>query len=91
MPPTGIPPYIELYQKLDRQQQSVDELPSRLEERMERVLEKKGVAAGNITREMLRVEIRSLLNEVGLQRSMRVQFPQYRPVGGMDAMVVRES
>ncbi|ETL85086.1 hypothetical protein L917_15249 [Phytophthora nicotianae] len=40
---------------------------------------------------MLRVEIRSLLNEVGLQRSMRFQLPQYRPIGGMDAMVVWES
>ncbi|ETL40315.1 hypothetical protein L916_08476 [Phytophthora nicotianae] len=79
MPPTDIPPYIELYQKLDRQQESVDELTSRLEERMERVLEKKGVAAGNITREMLREEIHSFLNEVGLQRSMASPTLQTRP------------
>ncbi|KAG6959263.1 hypothetical protein JG687_00008898 [Phytophthora cactorum] len=33
---------------------------------MEQVLERKGVAAGNITRPMLRYEIQSLLAEVGL-------------------------
>ncbi|EGZ13038.1 hypothetical protein PHYSODRAFT_514739, partial [Phytophthora sojae] len=59
MRPTGIPPYIELYKKLDQQQRSIDELPGKLEQRMEHVLEKKGVAAGNITRELLREEIRS--------------------------------
>ncbi|EGZ29152.1 hypothetical protein PHYSODRAFT_471963 [Phytophthora sojae] len=36
---------------------------------MEKVLEEKGVAAGNITRELLRQEIKALLLEVGLRRT----------------------
>ncbi|KUG01951.1 hypothetical protein AM587_10001959 [Phytophthora nicotianae] len=68
MHPTGIPPYIELYKKLDKQQQSIDLLPDKLEQRMEAILEKKGVAAGNITRDLLHEEIRALLEEVGLQK-----------------------
>ncbi|ETI50850.1 hypothetical protein F441_05686 [Phytophthora nicotianae CJ01A1] len=35
---------------------------------MEHALESKGVAAGNITRELLREEIHNLLAEVSLQR-----------------------
>ncbi|ETO68238.1 hypothetical protein F444_14913 [Phytophthora nicotianae P1976] len=45
MLPTGIPPCIELYKNLDKQQQSIDSLPDKLEQRMEAILEKKGVAA----------------------------------------------
>ncbi|KAG6941530.1 hypothetical protein JG688_00018620 [Phytophthora aleatoria] len=67
MQPTGIPPHIELYKKLDSQQRSIDALLSILEHRMEQVLERKGVVAGNITRQMLRDEIQSLLAEVGLR------------------------
>lgn len=67
MQPTGIPPYIELHKKLDKQQQSIYTLLSILEQRMEQVLERKSVAAGNITRQMLRDEIQSLLAEVGLR------------------------
>lgn len=70
MQPTGIPPYNELYKRLVRQQESIDTLPDKLEERMEQVLEKKGVAAGNITRELLRSEIKALLVEVGLRANV---------------------
>ncbi|ETL44155.1 hypothetical protein L916_05480 [Phytophthora nicotianae] len=40
---------------------------------MEHVLESKGVAAGNITRELLREEIHNLLAEVGLQRNIPIR------------------
>ncbi|ETM50477.1 hypothetical protein L914_05490 [Phytophthora nicotianae] len=40
---------------------------------MEHVLESKGVAAGNITRELLREEIHNLLAEVGLQRNLPIR------------------
>ncbi|ETK88687.1 hypothetical protein L915_07090 [Phytophthora nicotianae] len=72
METTGIPPHIDLYRKLDSQQKSIDALPDMLERRMERVLEEKGVAAGNITRELLRLEIRSMLEDVGLQRAQSI-------------------
>ncbi|OWZ16684.1 hypothetical protein PHMEG_0009481 [Phytophthora megakarya] len=39
MKASGIPPHIELYKKLDKQQQSIDALPSMLEKHMENVLE----------------------------------------------------
>ncbi|ETK93133.1 hypothetical protein L915_03629 [Phytophthora nicotianae] len=45
MNPTGIPPYIELYKNLDKQQQSIDSLPDKREQRVEAILKKKGVAA----------------------------------------------
>ncbi|EGZ25517.1 hypothetical protein PHYSODRAFT_438801, partial [Phytophthora sojae] len=98
MRPTGIPPYIELYKKLDQQQRSIDELPGKLEQRMEHVLEKKGVAAGNITRELLREEIRSLLDEVGLHQrpSINAVVPapvpvhQYHVWGGKFHVLPRE-
>ncbi|OWZ08853.1 LOW QUALITY PROTEIN: hypothetical protein PHMEG_00018539 [Phytophthora megakarya] len=69
MKASGIPPHIELYKKIDKQQQSIDALPSMLEKRMENVLERKGVAAGNITQELLRSEKESLLKDIGLHRS----------------------
>ncbi|EGZ25211.1 hypothetical protein PHYSODRAFT_486064, partial [Phytophthora sojae] len=38
---TGIPPHIELYKKLHNQQKEIDALPGILEQRMEKVLERK--------------------------------------------------
>jgi hypothetical protein len=76
---TGIPPHIELYRKLDMQQKSIDALPELLEERMEQVLEKKGVAAGNITRELLREEIRSLMVDAGMQQNKKNEQVDVRP------------
>ncbi|OWZ03854.1 hypothetical protein PHMEG_00024346, partial [Phytophthora megakarya] len=62
----------DLFRKLDNQQKSIDALPDTLEKCMEKVLEEKGVAAGNITRELLRLEIRSMLQDVGLQRAQSI-------------------
>ncbi|OWZ12508.1 hypothetical protein PHMEG_00014316 [Phytophthora megakarya] len=69
----GIPPHIDLFRKLDDQQKSIDALPGILEKRMEKVLEEKSVAAGNITREFLRLKIRSILQDVGLQRAQSIE------------------
>lgn len=65
--------------KLEIQQKSIDALPGMLEQRMEEVLERKGVAAGNITRDLLRDEIRALLQDVGLQRSKPGDSAQVAP------------
>jgi hypothetical protein len=68
MIPTGIPPHIELYQKIDKLQNSVDELRPSLLEGMGSLLEEKGIAAGNITKDVLEDTIKRVLTQVGLNR-----------------------
>lgn len=65
---TGIPPHVELYKKIDKMQLSIDQLPPVLLEGMSKVLEEKGVAAGNITKQILEDMIKGLLETVGLAR-----------------------
>lgn len=67
--PTGIPPYIEVYKKFDRQQQSINALPDILEARVSKVIEEKGVAAGHVTAATLRSVLSSVLAEVGLRQA----------------------
>lgn len=70
---SGIPPHIYLYKQQHELQEAVDKLPNTLMDGFAKVIEDKGVGAGNITKELLNETIRSLLVEVGLQRPAIVQ------------------
>ncbi|KAG6971862.1 hypothetical protein JG687_00001808 [Phytophthora cactorum] len=61
MKPTGIPPHVELYKQLKCLQSSIDNLPPVLLGGMSNLIEEKGVAAGNITKDMLESTIEILL------------------------------
>ncbi|KAH9148505.1 hypothetical protein AeRB84_008162 [Aphanomyces euteiches] len=65
--PTGIPPHVELYRKLDAARQQILDLPDSIIQGIGRLLEEKGVMAGNITREimeqMLAKAIQTLTNQ----------------------------
>ncbi|ETI37477.1 hypothetical protein F443_16532, partial [Phytophthora nicotianae P1569] len=60
MKPTGVPPHVELYKQLRQVQTSIDNLPPVLLEGMSNLIEEKGVAAGNITKQVLEATIESL-------------------------------
>ena len=49
----GIPPHVELYKRLDKHHESILSLPKIIIEAIDKMLEDKGVQAGNITREYL--------------------------------------
>lgn len=66
MHPTGVPPYIMLYEKLDRQHSTILQLPSEIENRISSLLETCGVAAGNITKGVLESTIASLITKLRL-------------------------
>lgn len=51
--PTGIPPHVELYIKLDAARQQILDLPDSIIQGIGRLLEEKGVMAGNITRDVM--------------------------------------
>jgi len=61
MKPTGIPPHVELYKQLQVMQRSIDDLAPVLLEGISTMIEEKGVAAGNITKELLEATIEKLL------------------------------
>ena len=61
---TGIPPHVEIYKQQQRTLDAVQRLPSTLMDGMAALIEDKGVGAGNITKELLRDTIRSLIAEV---------------------------
>ena len=63
---TGIPPHIELYRKQQETKDAVDKLPQTLFDGFSRILEEKGAAAGNVSREYLEDAIRRLLAEANL-------------------------
>ncbi|KAG2879841.1 hypothetical protein PC119_g19780 [Phytophthora cactorum] len=66
MKATGIPPHVELYKQLLQVQASIDKLPPVILQGISNLIEEKGVAAGNITKQMLETTIESLLERVGL-------------------------
>ncbi|KAG3198457.1 hypothetical protein PC128_g5999 [Phytophthora cactorum] len=69
MKPTGIPPHVELYKQLLHMQTSIDNLPPVLLEGMSNLIEEKGVAAENTTKQMLEATIESLLTRAGIARA----------------------
>lgn len=66
MSPTGIPPHIEMYRKQQQIQDAVQKLPSVLMVGIGNLLDEKGVRAGNITHELLKETIATLLRETGI-------------------------
>ena len=69
MKPTGIPPHIELYRQQQETLDAVEALPDILVERMGKLIEEKGVGAGNITKELMQEMILNLMSQIGLQSS----------------------
>ncbi|KAF1785227.1 hypothetical protein GQ600_11667 [Phytophthora cactorum] len=66
MPITGIPPHIEIYKQLEDLKEAIKRLPDALLSGVGDPLDEKGVAAGNITRNVLEQTIRQLLEEAGV-------------------------
>ena len=62
--PSGIPPQIEVYKQLDRALGSITSLPGKILEGMGELLESKGVAAGNITKSLLKLTIKNAISDV---------------------------
>ncbi|KAG2763952.1 hypothetical protein Pcac1_g24459 [Phytophthora cactorum] len=80
MKPTGIPPHVELYKQLKCLQSSIDNLPPVLLGGMSNLIEEKGVAAGNITKDMLESTIEILLKRVGISKPSSTTLPPRRLV-----------
>ena len=53
MRPSGISPHVELFRKLDKNYNSILSLPGIILEGVGKILEEKGIQAGNVTREFL--------------------------------------
>ncbi|OWZ15368.1 hypothetical protein PHMEG_00010997 [Phytophthora megakarya] len=73
MVPTGIPPYVDLYQQQRETQQVIDCRPDVLLSGFSGLLDEKGVGAGAMRKKELQAKIRDLLNEAGLYHTNRVQ------------------
>ncbi|OWZ11405.1 hypothetical protein PHMEG_00015577 [Phytophthora megakarya] len=63
MVPTGIPPYVHLYQQPRETQQVIDRMPDVLLSDFSRLLDENGVGAGAMRKEELQATILELLNE----------------------------
>ncbi|OWZ00108.1 LOW QUALITY PROTEIN: hypothetical protein PHMEG_00028778 [Phytophthora megakarya] len=74
--PYGISPHVDLYKQLQGVQQSIDKLPPVLFDCMNTVIERKGVTAGNITKDLLGSTIESLLKRAGLAHAAISEVPQ---------------
>lgn len=68
---SGIPPHVLILDKLE-------ELPGELECRIRILMEKNGVAAGNITRDVLKATLSELVSDLGLQTRLTEQPQQQR-------------
>ncbi|OWY97532.1 hypothetical protein PHMEG_00031918 [Phytophthora megakarya] len=76
MSASGIPPHIEMYKQQEDTSKAVDRLPAILLEGFSKLLDEKGVAAGNITKDVLECTIRKLLSEAGLSGNANVPCEQ---------------
>ena len=61
---TGIPPYTELAKRLTTLENKVDALCPKILEGCSKLMDEKGVAAGNISKNMLETLIRKLIRDV---------------------------
>lgn len=68
--PTGIPPFVKLYQQQISTQQAVERLPSVLFEGFSKMLDEKGISSNGITRRDLTDCVRALLVDAGLCKSI---------------------
>ncbi|POM62610.1 LOW QUALITY PROTEIN: hypothetical protein PHPALM_28209 [Phytophthora palmivora] len=72
MKPTGIPPHVEVYKQLKLMQSSIDNLPPVRLEGISNLIEEKGIAAGNITKQMLESTFENLLERAGIVQANRI-------------------
>jgi hypothetical protein len=63
MTPSGIPPHVEMYNYQVQTRETLKELPNIVIAGVEKIIEDKGVCAGNITRDLLKDTIRELVLE----------------------------
>jgi hypothetical protein len=70
MQATGIPPHVEIYKQQKKILKCLDQLPLTLVDHISNLLDEKGVASGNITKELLRDTIKSLILDVRADASM---------------------
>ena len=64
MQPTGIPPHVALHVQLERNMEAIRALPQEVSEGIEKLLEDKGVTAGNITQTLLEEVLKKAVNDV---------------------------
>ena len=60
---TGIPPHVELYRQQQQTLTAIEALPDIVTGRISRLIEEKGVSAGNITKEVLREMLQEALEQ----------------------------
>ncbi|ETV78485.1 hypothetical protein H257_08009 [Aphanomyces astaci] len=58
----GIPPYVEMYRKLEKNEVILTSMPAKILDGVRRIVEDNGVTAGNITRSVLESSIASALS-----------------------------
>jgi hypothetical protein len=80
---TGIPPHVEVYKQLKENAQALQDLPDIIISKMSNLIEEKGVAAGNITKELLTTTLRNIIQQESLfrQQEQRLQeqpAPKYK-------------
>ncbi|KAH9139324.1 hypothetical protein AeRB84_016405 [Aphanomyces euteiches] len=61
---TGIPPHIEVYKKLDRNYNSITSIPKVIYEGISKLLDEKGAASGNITKDVLESTISGAISKL---------------------------
>ncbi|KAJ8569251.1 hypothetical protein ON010_g6009 [Phytophthora cinnamomi] len=71
--PTGIPPYIHLYEQQRETKKAIERMPDVLLSGISKLLDEKRVGTGAMRKEELQSTIRELLTEVGLYQRTTVQ------------------
>jgi len=66
MKPSGIPPHVEMYKQQELTRDAVEKIPGVVIQGVSNLIEEKGVAAGNITHDLLRSMLKDLIHDVGV-------------------------
>ena len=61
---TGIPPHVEVYKLLEKNERSISKMPTLIMNGIAQVIEDKGVKAGHITRDILESVLKSALSKI---------------------------
>jgi len=61
---TGIPPHVEVYKLLEKNERSISTMPTLIMNGIAQVIEDKGVKAGHITRDILESVLKSALSKI---------------------------
>lgn len=78
MQKTGIPPHVEIYNQLEKSHESIKSIPKIVIDGVSTIIEEKGVAAGNITKELL-------------QQTIQESLSLFRGHADVEALSVRET